>query len=68
MLMGYNSVLVKGQVRSGLWAYDIDQWTITAFLPCPRSRVAFSADGRTGANWDLFKKTDILLWDLTQLP
>jgi hypothetical protein len=71
MLMGRHTVVVdslKGEVRTGLWAYDIDRRTITASLPGPGSLTAFSTDGRTAATWELFKKTDVGIWDLSQLP
>jgi hypothetical protein len=71
MLMGRHTVVVnslKGEIRTGLWAYDIDRRTITAFLPGKGSLTAFSADGRTAVTWELFRKTDIGIWDLTQLP
>jgi hypothetical protein len=70
MLLGRNTVVIdlKGTVRNGFWAYDIDKRTITACLPGTASGVAFSGDGRTAANWELFKQTEVVIWDLGQLP
>ena len=72
MLIGSNTVILdlkQGGTRSGMWVYDLDQKKVTACLPEPSYLgTAFSADSRTLATWKRFRPTDILIWDLTQLP